>query len=137
MFLVDTAVISELIRPRPDPGVDAWFRAQDQFSLHVSVITLGELQRGISRLPGGKRQTALQAWMDSVVLSYAERVLRIDQEIMLRWGRIVGVLTKQGITPPLADGMIAVSALARGFTVVTRNVRDFEPFGVKILNPWD
>lgn len=137
MFLIDTAVVSELIRQRPDPGVDAWFRAQDEQNLFVSVITLGELQRGVSLLAPGKRKTALQGWLDAVIASYADRVVRIDQETMLRWGRITGVLSKRGVTPPFADAVIAVSALARDFAVVTRNVRDFEPFGVKILNPWD
>ena len=137
MYLVDTAVLSEIIRPEPDPKVDAWFRVQEERNLYVSVVSLGELQRGVSLLPTGKRQSALQRWVDTVIASYADRILRIDLETMIRWGRVTAVLSKQGVNPPLADGLIAVSALARDFTVVTRNVRDFEAFGVKLLNPWD
>ena len=135
-YLLDTCVVSELSRPRPDPGVVAWMAEADVVLLHLSAITIGELRHGALRLPAGKRRTSLSIWSDKLRQSFSGRVLPIDESAALRWADIAARAEQAGRPGSLADGLIAATALDRGLTLVTRNVTDFEPFGVSILNPW-
>ena len=135
-YLLDTCVVSELSRPRPDPGVVAWMSEADVASVHLSAITIGELRRGTLRLPAGKRRTSLSDWGDRLRRSFAGRVLPIDEPVALRWAEIAARAEQSGRPGSFADGLIAATALSRGLTLVTRNVRDFGPFGVSLLNPW-
>lgn len=135
-YLLDTCVVSELSRPRPDPGVVAWIAEADVISLHLSAITIGELRHGALRLPVGKRRTSLSIWSEKLRQSFSGRVLPIDESAALRWAEIAARAEQAGRPGSLADGLIAATALDRGLTLVTRNVTDFEPFGVSILNPW-
>ena len=135
-YLLDTCVISELSRPRPDLGVVAWMSEADVFSLHLSAITIGEVRYGILRLPVGKRRTALSGWSEKLRRSFSGRVHAIDESVALRWADIAARAGRAGRPGSLADGLIAATALDRGLTLVTRNVTDFEPFGVSLLNPW-
>ena len=136
-YLLDTCVVSELSRPRPDPGVVAWMSETDVFSLHLSAITIGEVRHGMLRLPVGKRRTSLSGWSEKLRLSFSGRVLPVDESVALRWAEIVTHAERAGRPGSLADGLIAATALDRGLTLVTRNVSDFEPFGVSLLNPWN
>lgn len=137
MFLLDTCALSELIKPRPNEGVLQWFGQQDELSLYVSSLTLGELGRGIERLDEGKRKRFLQKWLiDSVLQRFGDRVLAITPEVSLRWGLAQAQLEKSGMPMPVMDSLIAATALQYQLTVVTRNVRDMEACGASLLNPW-
>ncbi len=135
-YLLDTCVVSELSRPRPDAGVVAWMAEADVSSLHLSAITIGELRRGALRLPAGKRRTSLSEWGERLRRSFSRRVLPVDESVALRWAESAARAEKSGRPGSFADGLIAATALDRGLTLVTRNVTDFEPFGVSLLNPW-
>jgi toxin FitB len=132
MFLLDTMVVSELAKQRRHPAVAAWIRAQDARSLHLSVLTLGEVERGIVLLQrrDSDRAAALRSWLDETVRRFQERMLGVDAAISRRWGRLAAELGHAG-----ADLLIAATALERGFTVGTRNVRHFERTGVALINP--
>jgi len=135
-YLLDTCVVSELSRPRPDPGVVAWMSEADVASLHLSAITIGEVRRGALRLPAGKRRTSLSEWSERLRRNFSGRVLSIDESVALRWAEIAARAEQSGRSGSFADGLIAATALDRGLTLVSRNVTDFEPFGVSLLNPW-
>lgn len=135
-YLLDTCVVSELSRPRPDPGIVAWMSEADVASLHLSAITIGEVRRGALRLPIGKRRTSLSDWSEKLRRSFSGRVLPIDESVALRWAEIAARAEQSGRPGSFADGLIAATALDRGLTLVTRNVTDFDPFGVSLLNPW-
>ena len=135
-YLLDTCVVSELSRPRPDAGVVAWMSEADATSLHLSAITIGEVRRGALRLPAGKRRTSLSDWSERLRRGFSGRVLPIDESVALRWAEIAARAEQSGRPGSFADGLIAATALDRGLTLVTRNVADFEPFGVSLLNPW-
>ena len=134
MFLIDTDILSALRRRVRNPGVSRWIDAQRLTDLYLSVITIGEIERGITRQLRHDPVFAaeLTLWLDHVVSLYADRVLDIDLSTARRWGRLSGEL---GHVSP--DLLIAATALERGLTVVTRNVRHFEPTGVRVLNPFD
>jgi toxin FitB len=135
-YLLDTCVVSELSRPRPDRGVIAWMSEADVASLHLSAITIGEIRRGTLRLPAGKRRTSLSSWSERLRRSFSGRVFPIDESVALRWAEIAAHAEQSGRPGSFADGLIAATALDRGLTLVTRNVTDFEPFGVSLMNPW-
>ena len=135
-YLLDTCVVSELSRPGPNPGVVVWMSEADVASLHLSAITIGEVRRGTLRLPAGKRRTSLSDWSERLRRSFSARVLPIDESVALRWAEIAARAEQSGRPGSFADGLIAATALDRGLTLVTRNVTDFEPFGVSLLNPW-
>jgi len=133
MFLIDTVTLSELRRRQRDPVVVAWFERQRTSDLFLSVISIGEIERGIARQratdPGFAR--SLAAWLDHVLALYSERILPFDLQTARRWGALSAVLGNDS-----ADLMIAATALEHGLTVVTRNVSDFEPSGVAVLDPF-
>jgi predicted nucleic acid-binding protein len=133
MYLIDTVVLSELRKIQRDPGVVAWFEQQRTTDLFVSVISIGEIERGITRQhtsdPGFA--AALAAWLDRVLVLYGEQILPFDLKTARRWGRL-----SAGMGNDSTDLMIAGTALEHGLTVVTRNVSDFEPTGVPVLNPF-
>lgn len=133
MFLIDTVTLSELRRRQRDPMVVAWFERQRTTDLFLSVVSIGEIERGIAR----QRATdppfaeALAAWLDRVLALYGERVVAFDLRMARRWGILSAALGNDS-----ADLMIAATALEQGFTLVTRNVTDFEPTGVAVLDPF-
>ena len=134
MFLIDTDVLSALRRRERSPDVVRWVSAQRTTDMYLSVVSIGEVERGIVRRqrhdPAFVR--VLAAWLDSVLVLYGERILAVDLSTVRRWGRLSGALGHEG-----ADLLIAATALEHGLTVVTRNVRHFEPIGVPVLNPLD
>jgi toxin FitB len=133
-FLIDTNVISELIKATPAPKVAAWVDAADEQLFHLSVLTLGEVRRGIVLLPQSKRRTRLEAWLSGDLrVRFAGRILAIDQEIADRWGHLSGA---RGTTVPVIDGLLAATAIHHNLTLVTRNTRDMARTGVALFNPW-
>ena len=136
-FLLDTCAISEWVKPTPDPGVQEWFAQQDEVSLYLSALSLGELKRGIEKLATGKRKTFLQKWLTvNVIQRFGDRVLPPDTDVCLRWGEMQALLEKLGKPMPAIDGLIAATALQHQLTVVTRYIRDMESSGVVLFNPW-
>lgn len=136
-FLLDTCFISEFAKPEPHPAVMAWLAQQDEFTLHLAAISVGELKRGVERLVEGKRKRFLQNWLlESVIKRFGERVLPLSLDVFLRWGEMQAETTKRGKPMPAIDGLIAATALHYRLTVVTRNVRDMEASGVSLFNPW-
>lgn len=133
MFLLDTVVLSELRRQQRNPGVVRWVAAQRPSDLFLSAVTIGEVERGIARQQSMNSDFAatLATWLDAVLSLYADRILGIDTATARRWGRLSAQLGNDG-----ADLLIAATALEHGLTVVTRNVRHFEPTGVAVLNPF-
>ena len=133
MFLIDTVTVSELRRRRRDPAVVAWFGRQRTTDLFLSVISIGEIERGIARQRETNQSFAgsLAAWLDRVLALYGERVLPFDLQTARRWGALSAALGNES-----ADLMIAATALERGLTVVTRNASGFEPTGAVVLDPF-
>jgi len=135
--LLDTNVISELVRPNPEASVAAWVEATDEQLLFLSVLTLGEIRKGIVPLPKSSRRVALETWLDSdLILRFANRVLAIDQEIADRWGHLSGLAMTNGTPLPVIDGLLAATALHHNLTLVTRNTKDVKVTGVSLFDPW-
>ena len=136
-YLLDTCLVSELVKKEPNPAVVSWLDEQDEQNLFLSVLNLGELQKGISRLPDGTKKNELQAWVAlDLVERFTGRILELDLETALCWGRLQGEAEQAGEKLPVMDSLIAATAAAHGLVVVTRNVRDIERCGVRVCNPW-
>jgi len=136
-YLLDTCVVSELVRPAPIQNLVDWVNRQQEERLFMSVLTLGELRKGINRLTGGARRVRLEEWLDSDLrLRFAGRWLPVDEEIAECWGLITANVASQGLALPVIDGLIAATALIHGMTVVTRNASDMQGTGVSVMNPW-
>ena len=137
-YLLDTCLISELVKKEPNPAVVSWLDEEDEQKLFLSVLNLGELQKGISKLPDNAKKDELQAWVAlDLVERFAGRILDIDLETALSWGRLQGEAEQAGEKLPVMDSLIAATAVAHGLVVVTRNVRDMERCGAKVCNPWE
>jgi tRNA(fMet)-specific endonuclease VapC len=136
-YLLDTNVISELAARQPNPGVIAWIQSVDENRLYLSAITIGEIKKGVEKLPTSARKETLQSWLANDLLQRFEyRILAIDTDVMLIWGELTARLESNGRVLPAIDSLIAALALSGDFTLVTRNTADFDGTGVKVLNPW-
>lgn len=137
-FLLDTNIPSEQIRSRPESRVGEWMYAQSEESLFLSVVTTGELRKGLVLLAGGRRRTELERWFEIyLVPRFYGRILPMTQTIADRWGAMDAECQLRGTPLDAADGLIAATALAHELVVVTRNVKDFIRLGVPLLNPWE
>ena len=135
-FLLDTNVISELVRLRPDPKVKAWVADTDEGLLYLSVLAFGEIRKGIVALQDASRRVVLEAWLDSdLSLRFANRILPIDQVVADRWGRLSAQAGRKSPLPVI-DGLLAATALQYNLTLVTRNTKDVVATGVPLFNPW-
>ncbi|MEX2649934.1 MAG: type II toxin-antitoxin system VapC family toxin [Alphaproteobacteria bacterium] len=136
-YLLDTNVVSEWVKPRPDAGVVAWLAGADEDRLHISVVTLAELRHGIERLPGGARRGKLDDWLrHDLPLRFEDRIVPIDQSIADAWGVLMARCAAAGRSLGVMDGFIAATAEARALTLVTRNAADFEGATPNVVNPW-
>ena len=136
-FLLDTNVVSEWVRPRPDDGVMTWLAEADEDRVFISVVTLAELRHGIERLPSGARRDRLDAWLTSQVPDRFEtRVLPVDAAIANAWGRIMTRGQATGRPVGTMDAFIAATAEQHNLTLVTRNLADFDVLGIQLVNPW-
>jgi predicted nucleic acid-binding protein len=136
-YLLDTCLISELVKREPNMAVVNWLDRQDEQSLFLSVLTIGELQKGISKLPDGSKKDTLQAWVEhDLTMRFAGRIIDIAMEAVLIWGRLQGESEQNGAILPVMDSLIAATAKAHGLVVVTRNVKDIERCQVRVCNPW-
>jgi len=137
-FLLDTCVISEYTRRNPDLKVIHWTDKLDESDLFLSTITVGEIKRGIERLPAdSKRKQALTIWLENGLLKrFSGRIYPITVEVMLRWGLVYARLEASGQTVSTRVSLIAATALSHGAVLITRDEDHFHPTGVKIINPW-
>lgn len=136
-FLLDTNVVSELVRPKPDPRVVGWLDSTDEDLFFLSVLTLGEIRKGITTLADRARKVRLETWLShGLIVRFEGRILPIDLAIAERWGQIVGSLASQGAPLPVIDGLLAATALHHNLTLVTRNTRDVALTGVSAFDPW-
>ncbi len=136
-YLLDTNVPSEIIRQRANVKVDFWVRSQDDETLFLSAITIGELRKGLAIQPEGKRRDPIEEWLEAdLIPAFTDRILPVTRAIAERWGVLSGMRQMRGRPLVMAYGLIAATALEHDLIVVTRNVRDFEDLGLKIVNPW-
>jgi predicted nucleic acid-binding protein len=137
-FLLDTNVISELMKPRPNARVIKWVSATSEELMFLSALTIGEVRRGIDLLEEtDPKRGALQSWLDrDVRVRFAGRILAFDDAIAERWGQIEAFAKKRRLTLPTVDAQLAATALQHGLTLVTRNTADIVPTGVPVFNPW-
>ena len=134
-YLIDTNVLSELRRKEPNPGVVAWFEERPATTLYVSVLTLGEIRKGIEALSKSKRKLKLLDWLETELPAFfSGRILPIDEEVADRWGRL---LAAAGRPLPAIDTLLAATALTHGLALVTHNVNDFPHPDLEIINPWE
>ena len=137
-FLLDTNVISELIKTKPDGKIISWFQKTDENLFHLSVVTLGEIRKGVSALPNAKRRVTIEAWLEKDLHNRFEgRILPISEAIADRWGALAGQALIKKKQIPVIDGLLAATAIHHNLTFVTRNTKDVGDTGVTIFNPWD
>ncbi|HEV7310912.1 type II toxin-antitoxin system VapC family toxin [Sphingopyxis sp.] len=136
-FLLDTNVISEGAKPRPDVGVMDWLASIDEEQLHLSIVSVAELRHGIERLDAGRRKTALDLWLtQQLPARFDSRLMPVDAEIADAWGRIVAAAQAAGRPIGAMDAFVAATAKQHQLTLVTRNIADFEATGIRLFNPW-
>ena len=135
--LLDSCVISELVSKKPNPKVAEFVDSLDPEDVYLSVITFGEIVKGIEKLSKSRRKTDLHNWLnDDLLVRFEGNILALDADILIEWGALTARLESAGKTMPAIDSLIAASALAKRMALVTRNVSDFEETNVEIANPW-
>lgn len=136
-YLLDTCLISELAKSEPDKNVVNWVLHENETNFYVSVLTFGEIHKGIEKLPASKKKKELQFWVANELKNrFQNRIIGIDMNISLVWGKIQCIAEKKGKQMPAVDALIAATGIVHNLTVVTRNVADMEQSTVKLLNPW-
>jgi hypothetical protein len=137
-YLLDTCVISELIKPKPSSKVTKWLRSCPEEGLFLSSLTIGEIQKGISKLPDSRKRKKLQSWLDSELTQrFDKRILGIDFKVAQKWGEIQASSEIAGLKMPVIDSLIASIGIVFEMTVVTRNTADMKNSGVRLFNPWE
>lgn len=137
-YLLDTCVVSELVKKQPEPKVVAWVDGVPESMLLLSVITIGEIRKGIEKVRDRKRKADLEQWLSSELLvRFRGQILPLDEEVMLTWGRLLGQLETKGRALPAIDSLIAALARHHRLILVTRNLKDFGGCGIELLNPWE
>lgn len=135
-YMLDTCVLSELVKSSPDAKVLQWFEARKPHELCISSMTLGELQRGVNRLAPSKRRSALTPWLEEIESGFDDRVLAYDAKVAKVWAQMTVDAEASGKSIAAFDSIIAATARAYGCKLVTRNVRDFTNAGVETIDPW-
>ncbi len=136
-YLLDTCVISELVAKQPSEKVIDWIDNIEQESVYLSVITIGEIYKGIEKLPESKRKINLQKWLnDELIIRFRGQILLVDTDAMLVWGELTGRLDIEGKRMPAIDSLIAAIAIHNNCSLVTRNEDDFKNVALSIINPW-
>jgi predicted nucleic acid-binding protein len=136
-FLLDTNVISELIKSEPDANVVSWVDDADESTLFLSVLTLGEIRSGIERLDVGRRRVRLESWLKADLRArFRNRILPVDDAIAERWGALSAVAAVKGKPVPVIDGLLAATALHHDLMLVTRNLTNVAGTGVPVVSPW-
>jgi toxin FitB len=137
-YLLDTNVVSELVRPNPNANVVAWVRAEDETRFYLSVLSFGEIRRGIEQLPQSPRRERLRLWLEvDLTDRFQGRILDIDRRVAEIWGMITARAAAASAPVPTIDTLIAATAERHGMVVATRNLRDFAFTTVAVVSPWD
>jgi predicted nucleic acid-binding protein len=135
--LLDTCALSELRRPKPNQQVCSAIADIPDGDLYISVITIGELAKGIALLDSGKRKTTLKQWLKDLEIEYGNHIVPVNAEIANCWGLLAAETQRTGRALPPSDGLIAATAKYQNLQLMTRNIQDFEGLGLSLLNPWD
>ena len=136
-FLLDTCIISEPKQKRPSKRVLEWLDAQDETKLFLSVLTIGEIRKGITRLESGRKKAELEKWLEKLRMRFSRRILPLSEKTSLVWGKMYGEFERKGIVRPAFDSLLEATALEHDLIFVTRNVKNFHDSQVTILNPWE
>ena len=137
-YLLDTCVISELVSKQPNPKVVAWIDSLDSERVYLSVITIGEITKGIERLAESGRKETLRTWLEHDLLArFQGKIIPLNTNDFIAWGALTAKAERKGHPMPAIDSLIAATVLNHGMTLVTRNVGDFESAGIEIINPWE
>ena len=136
-YLLDTCILSETVRSRPDERVLRWFQTTDRKLMYTPAVEIGEIRKGIVRMPQGLRRDQFEGWLERYRVNYVQRIVPFDADVAHGWGTLVGKLQSKGVTLPIIDSQIAATALHHDMTLVTRNVNDMEPTGVRLFNPFE
>ena len=134
--LLDTNILAELVKPNGNPAVHAALAKIPTANVFLSVLTVGEIAKGIALLPAGPKKKHLTKWLAGIESDYGERILPLDVETARIWGELTARAQKKGIVIPPTDGLLAATALRHGLHVMTRNTKHFEASGAFILDPW-
>jgi len=133
-YLLDTNVLSELVRPKPNDAVLAWFANVPDESLYISVLTLGEVRKGVEGVPDANRKETLRVWLEHTLPEwFGSRVLSVDADVAEKWGKLQA---KAKRPVPAIDSLLAATALQHELRMVTRNAKDFDYAGLEVINPW-
>ena len=136
-YLLDTYVISELVSKNPDPHAVAFVDSLEPDNVFLSVITIGEIVKGIEKLPTSKQKQELHAWLqEDLLVRFDGRIIPLDTDVLMDWGKLTARVEAAGKSMPAIDSLIAATVLAHDLTLITRNVSDFEAVGIEIINPW-
>lgn len=136
-FLLDTCTISEPKQKQPNAKVLEWLGAQDETNLYLSVLTIGEINKGIFHLEQGRKRVELEVWLEKLRIRFSRRILPIYENTFLIWGRTSTEFAKNGIIRPSLDSLLEATALEHDLILVTRNIKNFQSSKVTILNPWE
>jgi toxin FitB len=137
-LLLDTCVLSETVRRDPAKSVLSWLDDQDELGLFISVLTLGEIHKGVAKLVDKTRKDRLIAWLEeALVPRFGDRILSVDARVAATWGGLAGVAERAGTPVPVIDGLIAATAQVHGLGIATRNGKHFSELGITVIDPWD
>ena len=136
-FLLDTCVISELVKPAPNRKVVDWLNELPSEALFLCALTIGEVRKGLTKLPDSGKKKRLTLWLNTLLIEYKERILSIDLMVCENWGVLQGNAEKAGMPMSTIDGLIAATTYTHNLTLATRNENDFGPSNIPVINPWN
>lgn len=136
-LLLDTNVLSEVTKPHPDEGVLKWLHGLDEDRTFISIISIAEIRRGVALMDSGRKRDALDEWLTyDLPQRFENRIIPVEGPVALAWGDLMALAKRSGRGLASMDGLIAATAVAHQFTLATRNTKDFEGFGIDIIDPW-
>ncbi|MGI2033839.1 type II toxin-antitoxin system VapC family toxin [Rhizobium panacihumi] len=136
-LLLDTNVLSEVTKPRPDETVLQWLHGLDEDRTFISIVSIAEIRRGVALMDGGRKRDALDEWLRyDLPQRFESRIIPVEEPVALAWGDLMALAKRSGRGLASMDGLIAATAIAHRLTLATRNVKDFEGFGIDIIDPW-
>jgi predicted nucleic acid-binding protein len=136
-LLLDINILSEVTKPRPEARVMEWLDGLDEDRAFISVVSIAEIRRGVALMDAGRKRDALAEWLaEDLPRRFENRVIPIDELVALAWGDLMGSAKRSGRGMSSMDGLIAATAIKHDLTLATRNIKDFESFGISLLDPW-